>query len=56
MITKLLPSLFAIVGLVTLGCVALSYGVDGAIFVTCLAGVAGLGGYSINRSSKIDDF
>lgn len=54
MITKQLPTLFAIVGLVTLGCVALSYGVDGAIFVTCLVGVSGLGGYAINRVNKLD--
>jgi len=52
MIAKLLPTLFAIVAIMILGAVALSKGMDGAIFTTCIATLAGLGGYSINKASK----
>lgn len=50
---KILPALFAIVCITTLGALALSYGLDGAIFVGCLGAIAGLGGYTINRQSKM---
>lgn len=33
-----------------LGIVALYQGVDGAIFVTCVATIAGLGGYTIKKA------
>lgn len=45
MLTKLLPTLFAIVAITTLAGILLSQGNDGAIFATALATIAGLGGY-----------
>jgi len=36
-----------------LGVVALYHGVDGAIFVTCVAAISGLGGYTIKKSKDI---
>jgi ethanolamine transporter EutH len=44
---KLLPVLFAEVCITILGGVALAYGLDGAIFATTIAAIAGLGGYAI---------
>jgi len=44
---KLLPALFAIVCITTLGVIALMNGVDGAIFISVIGTVAGLGGYAI---------
>jgi hypothetical protein len=49
--TKLLPVLFAEVCIAMLGIIALTRGIDGAIFATTIAAIAGLGGYSI-RSTK----
>jgi len=46
-LTKLLPALFAIVCITTLGIIALQYGLDGAIFASTIAAIAGLGGYYI---------
>jgi ethanolamine transporter EutH len=48
---KILPVLFAEICITILGGVALAYGLDGAIFATTIAAIAGLGGYSI-RSTK----
>jgi ethanolamine transporter EutH len=47
---KLLPVLFAEVCITILGGVALAYGLDGAIFATTIAAIAGLGGYAIRKS------
>jgi hypothetical protein len=47
MLTKSLPVLFAEVCVTTLGIIALVNGVDGAIFISVIATIAGLGGYSI---------
>lgn len=52
MFYKQLPALFAIVCITTLGALALSYGINGAVFVGCLGAIAGLGGYTINRANK----
>lgn len=49
--TKLLPALFAEVCITILGIVALTTGLDGAIFASCIAALAGLGGYYI-KSTK----
>lgn len=49
--TKLLPTLFAEVCITVLGVIALSNGLDGAIFASCIAALAGLGGYYI-RTTK----
>jgi hypothetical protein len=49
--TKLLPALFAEVCITTLGIVALTHGVDGAIFISVIATIAGLGGYTIRKTS-----
>ena len=50
MVIKQLPALFAIVAIATLGAIALSMGIDGAIFATCIGSIAGLGGYYINQN------
>lgn len=50
MITKQLPSLFAIVGIVTIACVAMSYGLDGAFLFSCVGAAAGLGGYAVKQT------
>ena len=44
---KILPALFAIVCITTLGVIALMNGMDGAIFASCVGAIAGLGGYYI---------
>jgi hypothetical protein len=44
---KLLPALFAIVCITTLGVIALENGIDGAIFISVIGTIAGLGGYYI---------
>lgn len=48
--TKLLPALFAEVCITTLGIVALMNGIDGAIFISVIGAIAGLGGYAIKTS------
>lgn len=48
---KILPALFAEVCITTLGIFALVNGLDGAIFASCIAAIAGLGGYYI-KSTK----
>jgi len=50
MIAKQLPALFAEVCITVLGIVALSHGLDGAIFATCIGSLAGLGGYHLKVS------
>ena len=47
MLVDVLTELFAIVALAVLGGVGLSYGLDGALFITVVGAIAGLGGYSI---------
>ena len=50
MITKQLSALFAEVCITILGVIALSNGMDGAIFATCIGSLAGLGGYFIKTN------
>lgn len=50
MISKQLTALFAIVAITVLGGLALAQGIDGAIFATVIAAIAGLGGYSIRNT------
>lgn len=50
MILKQLTALFAEVCITVLGAIALSNGMDGAIFVACIGALAGLGGYYIKQS------
>jgi hypothetical protein len=45
----LLPALFAEVCITTLGIIALMNGVDGAIFLSVIGTIAGLGGYTIKH-------
>jgi hypothetical protein len=49
LITKQLTALFAIVCITVLGAIALSMGMDGAIFASCIGAIAGLGGYFIKQ-------
>jgi len=48
--TKLLPVLFAEVCIAVLGVIALTNGMDGAIFASCIGAIAGLGGYAIKQT------
>lgn len=50
MIKKQLPAIFAEVCITVLGAIALSNGLDGAIFTSCVIALAGLGGYHIKSS------
>lgn len=43
--------IFAEVGITVLGVFALVEGVDGAVFVSVIVALAGLGGYQVKRSS-----
>ena len=45
--------MFAEFALMILGIVALDNGIDGAIFITIIAAISGLGGYAIRKSDKI---
>ena len=47
--SKLLPPLFAIVALMVLGAVAMSYGHDGAIIASVVGSITGLGGYATSK-------
>jgi len=47
---KCLTIIFAEFAIMILGIVALYQGIDGAIFVTCVATIAGLGGYTIKKA------
>lgn len=47
---KCLTILFAEFAIMILGIVAIDHGVDGAIFVTCVGTIAGLGGYTIKKA------
>jgi len=49
MITKQLPAIIAEVCITILGAIALTNGLDGAIFAGCIAALAGLGGYHIKH-------
>ena len=44
---------FAEIGITVLGVFALVEGLDGAIFVTTIISLAGLGGYEVRQHSKI---
>jgi hypothetical protein len=44
---KILPALFAIVALTTLGCYAMSMNIDGAFIISIAVSIAGLGGYTM---------
>jgi hypothetical protein len=46
---KLLPALFAIICITTLGVIALMNAMDGAIFASCIGAIAGLGGYYVKN-------
>jgi hypothetical protein len=50
---KQLPAIIAEVCITFLGVIALSNGLDGAIFVGCVGALAGLGGYHIRQSQFI---
>lgn len=45
--------IIAELGIIVLGVFALVEGLNGAIFVTSIATLAGLGGYHINKQSKL---
>lgn len=54
-ITSQLTAIVAEVAITTLGAIALSNGMDGAIFAGCIAALAGLGGYqlkTLNNSTR----
>jgi len=51
-IVKQLVPLFAIVAIATLGLVALSHGINGALFGTTVATIAGIAGYTTRVQSK----
>ena len=50
---KCVTIVFAEFAIMVLGVVALYKGVDGAIFVTCVAAISGLGGYAIKKSGDM---
>jgi hypothetical protein len=50
MIMKQLTALFAEVCITVLGAMALTHGLDGAIFASCVGALAGLGGYYISST------
>ena len=52
MVTTQLTTLFAIVSITTLAAIGLCYGLDGAMFATALATIAGLGGYAARVNSQ----
>lgn len=51
--TKILPVVFAEVAILILGVAALEYGMNGAIFASCIAALAGLGGFHLRQASKL---
>lgn len=51
-VLKCVTIVFAEFAIMILGVVALYHGVDGAIFVTCVASISGLGGYTIKKASE----
>lgn len=51
-ITKQIVPLFAIVAIATLGLVALAHGINGALFGTTIAAIAGIAGYSTRTINK----
>ena len=48
-----LTTLFAEVAIMVLGAIAINKGMDGAIFGTCIASLAGLGGYHIQKVGSV---
>ena len=52
---KCITVVFAEFAIMVLGIVALEYGIDGAIFVTVVATIAGLGGYSLKKTGDTTD-
>lgn len=50
-ITSQLTAIIAELCIATLGAMALSQGLDGAIFAGCVGALAGLGGYHIKSSN-----
>ena len=50
--TRQLPSIVAELCITTLGAIALSQGLNGAIFAGCIGALAGLGGYHIKHSAN----
>jgi hypothetical protein len=53
MIPKQLTAIVAEVCITVLGAIALSRGMDGAIFASCVGALAGLGGYYIKTSVQV---
>lgn len=51
-IVSQLTQIIAQLCITTLGAIALSQGMDGAIFAGCIAALAGLGGYAIRKNGK----
>ena len=51
-ITSQLTAIVAEVAITTLGAIALSQGMDGAIFAGCIAALAGLGGYQLRTTTS----
>jgi len=49
-LTSQLTAIIAQLCITTLGAIALSQGMDGAIFAGCIAALAGLGGYAIRKN------
>lgn len=50
-ITSQLTAIIAEIAITTLGAIALSQGMDGAIFAGCIAALAGLGGYQLRTTT-----
>ena len=52
---KCLTIMFAEFALMVLGIVALDNGLDGALFISVIAAISGLGGYTIKKSDTINN-
>jgi len=50
-ITSQLTAIVAEIAITTLGAIALSNGMDGAIFAGCIAALTGLGGYQLRTTA-----
>lgn len=51
-ITSQLTAIVAEIAITTLGAIALSQGMNGAIFAGCIAALAGLGGYQLRATTN----
>lgn len=51
-ITSQLTAIVAEIAITTLGAIALSQGMDGAIFAGCIPALAGLGGYQLKQNTS----